>query len=647
MKLASFWLAIFVLAVSSAAFSQNEVGPQVRLVPANGKTVYRMGEPIYLSLVFNSRGGEYNLLLSSEQMASTPDEILLTPTGGAFDWRARYERGKYFMNDHFGYTKLAEKPINVDLALNDFFRFDKPGKYKVHIKTKRVFADPNLRDPLPLVTNSFDFEITDMTDAEERAEIQRLSGLIDRGTDWQKQDVFARELSFLVGDAATAEKARRFLNPGDYKGNHHHISRGLLMVRNKELLIKLLEESFRDLDREVNHNLPSMLAEVRRLAEDPGPLSVAPNEARKNYPSDKRSSEIRQAYFGEMIQSLRLRTGKSRLVTAYTIFTSLPNTDLSSDAFNTTRAILLEGFDELTPYGKDMLLGHFWERIKTPALLPSIEKILQSGEPVPYWSYRNLALQRLMEFDQEKARPIVISEIRDPASRINLEVLTALDDAFLPEVNDALLPQIQKLATTKDHHQLSKKIMLAARYADKTIYPELMKVYLTNGPQWLHESRVGLLGYFIRHNENDGTALIEKRLTEFGDKSGSSVFHTLMRTNFPQLPNGLEVLLRKRLEDDEPEAAGTAAYYLSRYGGKDNRKLIEQRHARWLKKWGQRAAELDRLEVQPAITAEAMLQLNLIESLTGAKNWTLTAEELARLRSSCIAQTCRSRFPIR
>lgn len=655
MKLTCFWLALFSFVLSSVALSQNsEVGPQVRLVPVNGKTVYRIGEPIYLSLVFNSQGGEYYLLMSSEQMVSTPDEVILTPIEVVFDWRARYERGKYFMNDYFGYTKLSEKPINVDLALNDFFRFDRPGKYSVYVKTKRVFAEktttfsPNLRDLLPLVSNPVDFEIKEMTDAEERAEIKRLTLLIDSETDWQKQDKFARELAFLAGDAATVEKIKRFLNPGEYKGNyHHHISKGLLMARNKELAIKLLEEAFRDLDREVGYNLPYMLGELRRLAENSGAPSIAENGTSKptTYVADKRSSEIRQAYFDEMLRSLPFRKGKSRLVTAFTIFTQLPNTDVTSEAFTVTKAILLEDFDALTPHGKDQLLGHFWEKIKTPVLLPSIEKILQSGEPVSYWSYRNLALKRLMEFDQKKARSLIIEEIRNPDSRISVEVLVSLKDRFLPEINHPLLEQIRKLAPTKDI-RLGQKIILAARYADKTIYQALREIYSTHGKQWLQETRSGLLAYFIRHDDIDGTALIEENLVESGDKSGSGIFFTLARTDFPDLPNGLEKLWRKRLEDDDPEVAGTAAYYLSRYGRQGNKELIEKRHYRWLKKWAARAEELNKPDADPKIAAEAMLQVNLIDSLIGGKNWKLTTTELARVKSLCIARTCRSHFQV-
>ncbi|MGI8788555.1 MAG: hypothetical protein ACR2HG_12430 [Pyrinomonadaceae bacterium] len=176
-KLHYLSFGIFLFALSSVVFSQNSTNnAQVRLTLNKGKTVYRMGEPIQLILVFTSQNGEYNFLTSSEETVNTPDEVILSPGEGAFSWRAQYERGKYFMNDHFGYTELSAKPINIELDLNDFYRFDKAGKYSVYVKTKRVFASKGKSrfggDLIPLISNTVEFEVVEMSDAEEREEIK-------------------------------------------------------------------------------------------------------------------------------------------------------------------------------------------------------------------------------------------------------------------------------------------------------------------------------------------------------------------------------------------------------------------------------------------------------------------------------------------
>ena len=651
-KLYCFLAGILLLVFSATAFSQENYdnNVQVRLSLSDGKTIYRMGEPIRLVLTFTAKSGRYNLLMSSEKMVSSPDEVFLSPGKGAFAWAAQNERGKYFMNDYFGYGELSEKPIDIYLALNDFFRFDKPGRYSVYIKTKRVFTPKGKSqfegDLISLVSNPVEFEVKEMSDAEEREEIKRLGALIDSRKDWREQNKYVQALSFLAGDAATVEKVNRFLNPGDYQGNYQsHIRTGLLIARNKALAIKLLEDALRDPTREVEYNLSYMLAELRWLEEDNFSRSNGETDFKiLNERRDKRFSEITREYFDEMFRSLPNRTGKSRLVTAYTVFTQLPKEDVSSNVFNATKAILLENFDDLTPYGKERLLDYYWEKIKTPALLPSIEKILSGGEPVSYWSYRNLPLKRLIEFDQTKARPIVIDEIRNPDSRISFEVLSSLDDKFLPEIDSSLLEQIQKLSTTNDH-RLNQKILLAARYATGAIYQGLMEIYKTRGNHWSEETKNLLLGYFIRHNE-EAISLIEERLAKSGDNSGGSIFFNITKINFPEFPKSLEKLLRKRLEGDDPSPAGTASYYLSRYGDEKNKKLIEERYRRWLKEWRDRAAELNNPNADAAIKNQAMFEINVVESLIGAKNWKLSVLETKQLKSMCVTQTCRQRFSI-
>jgi hypothetical protein len=149
------------------------------------------------------------------------------------------------------------------------------------------------------------------------------------------------------------------------------------------------------------------------------------------------------------------------------------------------------------------------------------------------------------------------------------------------------------------------------------------------------------LGYFARINDQEAIPLIEERLAKSDDKSGSSIFFYLTRVNFTE---GMENLLRKRLESDESDVASTASYYLSKYGGKENKKLIETRHNRWLKEWGERDQELDNPKADATTRNQAMLQVNLLESLIGAKSWNLSKAEIYQLKLKCVTQTCRQYF---
>jgi hypothetical protein len=160
----------------------------------------------------------------------------------------------------------------------------------------------------------------------------------------------------------------------------------------------------------------------------------------------------------------------------------------------------------------------------------------------------------------------------------------------------------------------------------------------------MEDSRGALLGYFAKHNPTEGIRLTDERISKLGEDADSNIFYSITKVGFPK---GFEKYLQKRLTTDIPGAVDNAAYRLAKYGGKKNRKLIEERHARWLKEWSPRAAELDDPKTDPKIRRQAMVQINLIESLINAKSWKLSEIEIKQLKLSCVTQNCRQFFSIR
>lgn len=653
MKLKSLYLliiAIFFSAGSTSGQNPAAVSKDVKLQLsfAGGKTAYRIGEPIKLVLSFAAVQPGY---VVERYYSPRFDDVILSPTGGIYDWLYRLNR-LYSYDDVSMPEKLSESPVNIEITINDLVRFDKPGKYKVKVFSRRVSSPGGElsfpSQPIPLLSNEIEFEMKEMSDAEEQAEVKRITALMDSAKTLNQHQVFKRELDFLTGDASTVEKVNRFLNPPRFNGvTWLDTGVGLNIARNKKLAVKLLEAALRDPNREINEDLIRKLVTLRLLMEDEQQPSQAKDSEQLSKEREPRSLELSRAYYAELLESLGKRTGKSKIFAAYRIFTSLPRDDTSSYEYNTTKALLLEKFDELEHFGQSHLLEHFWDKIKTPSLIPSLEKILSNKEPEPNWSNRANAFKRLIELDQSRARAFVINEIRDPNSFINPDILKALDDKFLPEVDDALLEQINKLSVTNDRRlqlNLQFKLLLAARYASSKIYKELLEVYKKYGINWSLEQSGPLLSYLVRHDEKESVPLIEERLAKWGEKSGSHVFFNLTRIDFPE---GLEKILRKRLESDDSEVAGTAAYYLSKYSAKENRSLIEKRLNRWLAKWSGRSAELENTDANAATKNEAMFQINLLEALIRNEKWKLSETEINQLKQTCLTENCRRHFGIR
>lgn len=646
------FLIVIIFSVVGLTFAQNSADTskdiKFQISFAAEKKIYRLGEPVKLILSYSAFHPGY----AAERYYSPRfDDVIISPTDGVYDWLYRLSR-LYSYDDVSMREKLSESPVKIEITVNDLVRFDKPGKYKIKVLSRRVWAaqkdDFLRRDPITLMSNEIELEMKEMTEAEEQAEVKRITALMDSAQNLNQHQIYKRELDYLTGDVSTVEKVGRFLNPPKFGGvTWLDTGKGLDIARNKKLAIKLLEAALRDTNREINFDLIRKLVTLRILAEDEKHPSRATDSQELWKEHEPLSKQFTDAYYAELLESLPKRDGRSRIFAAYNIFTALPKDDVSSLAYITTKAFLLEKFDELEYSAQSELVERFWEKIKTPALIPSFEKILAGKEPLPNWNNRANAFKRLIELDEKRARPFVINEIRDPDSLMNPEVLTTLSDKFLPETDDALLAQIAKLAATDDRRMqlnLQFKLTLAARYATAKIYPELADIYRKYSSNWRIEQTAPLLSYLARHNDEETIPLIEEQLSKSGEASGFNFFHYITKTSFSE---GLEKLLQQRLESDEPQTASTAAYYLSKHGDEENKSLIEKRYNRWLAKWSKRQSELENPDASQTVKSEAMFQINFLEALIRAEKWQLSETESSRLKLSCLSEDCRRHFTIR
>lgn len=645
----SLLLILWILA-ANLAFSQNtEDALKFRLSLKDGKTVCRIGEPVELILSYTSTKPDY---VVESVYSPRFDDVIISPTDGIYDWLYRVNR-LYSYDDVIASQKLSQIPVNVEITVNNLVRFDKPGKYKVKVISRRVRKStkefPYGFHPIPVLSNEIEFEMKDMSEGEEQAEVKRISALMDSAKTLPQYQTFQRELNYLTGDASTIEKVNRFLHPPVYGGvSWLDSGTGLNIARNKKLAIKLLEDVFHDPNQEVSRYLIGEIIGLRVLMEDEAQPSQAeePQELWKE--RDPRFSELNKFYYAELFDSLPKRTGRSQLMAAYTIVSSMPKDAISDTNYNTAKALLLEKFDDLKYYEQSDLLNYHWDKIKSSLLIPYLDKILSSKEPLPNWSNRENALKRLIELDEKRARPFVMNEIRESNSSIRPDILVMLSDEYLPDVDDALLEQIQKMAATKDY-RIQQKAMLVSRYATKKIYQPLLDIYKKYESTWSDETCGRLLRYFARINDKETIPLIEERIAKSKfDKSGSYLFYNMTRFEaggkLIPITKGMQQLLQKRLESDDFSLAEMASAYLSEFPNQKNRKLIQKRYDRWLKEWGGRGTELDNPKADNTIKNQAQLQIALLRALIWTKSWKLSDNEIYNLKISCLTQACRQTF---
>ncbi|HEY5884787.1 MAG TPA: hypothetical protein VIT88_08880 [Pyrinomonadaceae bacterium] len=638
------FLFVVVFAIlPTCVFAQSPPGVEVRLSLADNKTTYRIGERIPLVLEFTADRDGYQVEVTPDGWQPTMDVITLSPMTGVTRWLDEY-RGADRMGRHSFLTQILSttKPIRVEFPLNDTYRFDAPGEYSVQVSTRRLQSGSSSQFNEVLITNRVQFKIEGMGESEEREEVRRLSGLLDQAKDWQTEARLAQDLSFLTGNASTHEKVRRFIKSDGRSGNYaHHIQFGLFIARNRALVLQLLETAIRDEGTPVTWALLSTTSKLRMLRDYSNGSGAktclvmtigAPN-------ADPRMFQIQQAYLLELAASLSERVGNSQTTTATTILMSLPKeTESSNPVLMEVLTVLREQFDGLHVFSQEYLLRQYWERLKDPSLVPALEKMLEyAGQ-----SNKNIhdtALKALLDIAPGKARKYLIAEIRDPQSLVEYDVLQSLPDQSLPEVDAALLLQLQTRAESKvnfDKVHLKHKATLAARYASAHIYSELMEFYKTNDPKLDLETRAALLAYVAKHNEPEALALIEEILENLQPDQD---FNFLPQFTHLYYSDAIDAILRKRLESDEPSVTSTAAYLISLHGPAANQKVLEARLERWKQQWSERSAEAN-------ANSQGRVEREIIMALGNAKSWKISPERYKELQRGCVTRMCREHFRV-
>lgn len=131
LRLRYFYLFLLIFIFSAQFYGQSvSEEDSAKLSFADDKRVYRIGEPIKLILAISVKPGTH---LIADGVSLT-EEFLLTPTDGALGLEQQKLRLYGNNDDSTGILENAPIPYNIPFFLNNFYRFDKPGKYSLKSK---------------------------------------------------------------------------------------------------------------------------------------------------------------------------------------------------------------------------------------------------------------------------------------------------------------------------------------------------------------------------------------------------------------------------------------------------------------------------------------------------------------------------------
>lgn len=629
------------------------VGFTVRL--KGGQTRFHPGEVVALELAFaSSLPGTYQLNSISYDRSGRPeiDDFHLDPEDGTAD-----PLGDYFDSGLFGfmggglhsYPELEAKPYVVNAELNEWVRFERPGRYRLYVTSHRVAplrrrADTD--ETTPVTSNVVEFEILPADPAWSKralAEAVRALDSKDAGDD----RAACIMLRFLNTEAATRELVRRLRGDESQSGCEAALNFGLLATPHRALAVSEMERRLVAPDHPVTTEFLRTLAFLSLLQQQgfaPLPPYVPGDEAQAEL-FTKEHERRRAAYKSSLDGYVRRLTlavfakeDRSRALSLDTLLWMRERAPRREGEAGQDEKLLKDGlaavFTELPVRDQAKLLEYQWEMVASPAMLPALRRIYQSP-PKGDDRLPGLALRRLYELAPDEGRRLILEELRRAGGpKVSAQALAALPDETLPEADALVAGALGPAGGVEEELTLR----LAERYATAASAPPLLSHYEGRVGRMACAPQTSLLAYFLRVEPATGAALVEKALASRKDTGCYRSVLTGVAALFPSAE--LERAAVGSLDDADAEVVYDAAQMLCWYGSASAREPLLRRFERWRGEWAGREKELAAQDGRDASASQSRVEWSLLHALAYSPAWLADAEMLERLRRLCVTKAC-------
>jgi len=472
-------------------------GLQLRL--STSSSVYHQGELIPLGLSFSSKlSNRYQVNMASYDRSGRMnyEKFSVDPAEGTSDPLLVYFNSNLFFlaGGLTNFQFLSNTPYVIRLNLNEWVRFDKPGRYRVTVTSRRVsdargaksgaksFYQGTVQD---LKSNSIEIRVIEPDEAWQQSELKTILADFDRsppatGSFSSNQRLTAITALRDLGSADAARELARHLR-GDENQVDWACLFGLVGSPNRRAGYEEMKKLLVDPDFPVGG---MFLDAFTMVPLDPAESAEALRRQRGANLKEARSS---------LTAAISIKRGKAAAVS---VNTALQNPDPidSQEHRRKLVSLLIEHFTELTIDEQRRWLEENWPTVKGAAWLPTLRTIAAeySDYPIPYapnmlpaYDYFKLSGDGLIhwyELDPEGARPTVIAEIVRPKPRYSANTLGMLPDKVLPDEEHAIADHF---LATDDYNEESNLTSLLNRYADSAVLPQVLpKIRRKLGGLW-------------------------------------------------------------------------------------------------------------------------------------------------------------------
>jgi hypothetical protein len=589
-----------------------------------GRSDYKIGELIPLELVFSGRG-EADLYFSTENYDRSgrmeTEQYAVTPAAGADDPLADYfGAGVGRIGGGLrGWQRLDGTPFRLQVNLNDWIRFTRPGRYQLSIVSRRLHRYSNRPAP-ELKSDPITLEIDDAPAAwaSEQAAIAR--GGIDQGPDDN-----ARDGVRMLRHLGTKEAALALVDLYDRLAGRFgfDVVAGLAGSPFRRDIVAAMEVRV-DAGEPLPPSYVRDVTLLRSLLE--APAGTADPAARF-----ERLKFIESDYRTRWLMALLRRPPSTVALRA--AFEAVAAT--SDPAFDATVARALmerpdlaeEAFLALTPSVQHTILHSHWTALAGPWRESAVLRLYDRWKgDYRFSGAGDLALTRLQEIAPIQGRALLLDEIRTGRHGLAYDTLSRMPDVERPDLDDALRMRFERATSGEDR---ATTVWLMAKYGSRALAP-VVKAEIDRGVMCSIEA--GALVYLLKH---DPRSAVPRLQPEFDRSRGcAGVMWQEIAARF--WDEQLEHAALAHARSTDPRQAAAAIQALGRYGSAAARQPLIERLAAWEKEWRGRKSELEGLPLD----SPAVIENALVNALLQNRQFALSAEDMARMRVLCVTDGC-------
>jgi hypothetical protein len=542
--------------------------PGVALEMSAPKGTYHVGEKIPVTLKFSNASTQlYQVWAGTYDRSGRISDVWFAVDGPGGGWADPL--GEYFSREWAIYggglgqcAKLGEHAQTFDM--NEWVRFDKPGVYRCYCVTTRVQADDGKNEQLPVVSQIAEFKITPADEAFVQATVAQARRDLD---DEKLRGQAVRTLRFL----ATPEAVDMLAGLTDDSQVAQEAMFGLIGARDRAGALQILRKKLDDPDVALNQTLETAIVELTLSPQDrintangqdsyDEQVAALAHLEERGAAIEQKKARIAAELAAYVAKGLDRKRGRALASTcAHLLFNAkMDNPQL--------RRSLAANYSMFTPDERVLLLNDdHWPLAKCPEFEPILAKIVAQplrGEDWYWPGEQSLALLRYCDFQPQKARALILADIRQPQPKLSAKAALSLPADALPADFDVVL---LKNLTSKDKPEPDryKVVPLIEQYGTKAILPGVLAYYREAEGRWPCEIEDSFLRFWIKQDRPAG---LEALVRVAKSHQTGCYKEVLLHTLGGNWQDDLQKLLLPFLDDPSPDAAAQAAQLLGEHG---------------------------------------------------------------------------------